>query len=728
MLGRRPGHRASEDSTIRRPGTQSNYVPSYYSTSPPRGNTEKSVSSLGSFAPLSQTYRVPARGSRLRRFWGRTLALILGPLAIAGYFIFIWQYFLTIDGPVKFATFNESWIFYSWFVVGVFGLSMSRYGIIGIEAAMLQDPFWQANSAMSLLMHSGSSWGGAGGWMRCLLGTLRFKKNMAGRLWYTLSLVTMSLFVGLPISGLSFELADGYVQSSEPATVIGRTWSNFHSRELDQAENRSAELWSTGSSVSLPGMGLAYTPSYINRDQFSFLKTVPNSLPVDKGVPELFLAPQADGPIGGEAWGLRLSYNCSVVESKSDFTILDVANTNADRGYSGMSIFNSSESLRLGLVSRNLWAYGEIRSDKGNASTWPGTPGADGSSVTDTEDGYESGLLEYALWQVRLAPSDSSNLRIAIGQNNLTSLGKDVVDFDSSLNPSIPDLGSPWSRNSDGTYEVNESFFTRPVDEHLDGNGKPRMVIPDAADISAANLYLDEVAPPIGVRCRHMSILGTARLDPKTTSFSGFRPVPPSFNSSQIASRTPMFGASPRKFLRKKYFELFTSTNSPTPEGIGAAAFYKSYVTPQMLSQAVLRAYAQDALQLMYDGLPDVNGAYQNANLTSSRKGKVLELGIVPPLIPAIWLSVWAFVCTLLGLAYGFRRRWSAALDGYSLFRLGADFADELRDLTSTGDFEDCERLWDLPGFVGDARKGESVGYISLVLRDGVADTKKLYL
>ena len=728
MLGGRPGRRVSEDSTIRRSVTQSSYAPSYTHTSLPRENTEKSPSSQGSFAPITQAYRVPARGNRLRRFWARTLALVLGPLAIAGYFIFIWRYFLTEDGPVKFATFNESWIFYSWFVVGVFGLSMSRYGIIGIEAAMLQDPFWQAKSAMALLMHSGSSWGGAGGWMRCLLGTLRFKKSMAGRLWYTLSLVTMSLFIGLPISGLTFELADGYVQSSEPATVIGRTWSDFHMRELDQAENRSAKLWSTGSSVSLPGIGLAYTPSYIDRDQLSFLKTVPNSLPLDKGIPELFLAPQADGPIGGEAWGLRLSYNCSVVESKSEFTILNVAKTSAGRFDNGKYIFNSTGSLHVVDSAKNLWAYGEVRADNSNASTWPGTPGADGSSPTDSGDGFESGVLEYALWQIRLAPGDSSRMGIAISPNNLTSFGKDVVDFDSSLNPSIPDLGSPWSRNSDGTYGINESFFTRPVDEHLDGNGSPRMVVPDAAELSDVNLYLAEVAPPIGVRCRHMSVFGTARLDPKTTSFSGFTPAPPYFNGSQIEARTPMFGVSARKVLPKHYFELFTSTNSPTPKGVGPSAFYTSYVTPQILSQAILRAYAQDALQLMYDGLPDVIGAYQNGNLTSSRKGKILELGIMPPLIPAIWLSVWAFVCMLLGLVYGFRRRWSAALDGYSLFRLGADFADELRDLSSTGDFEECERLWDLPGFVGDARRGESVGYISLVSRDGVADTKKLYV
>lgn len=709
-----------KNTSLWRPSTQSSHSSSRYSTTSPRQDTEKSYPSLGIIAT-----ETPARGHRLRRFWGRSLALILAPLIIAGYFIFIWQFFLKQDGPLKYGTFNESYIFYSWFVVGVFGLSVSRYGIIGIEASMLHDPFWRTKNAMQLMMHSGGSWGGAGGWTRCLIGFFHWKKSMAGRLWYLLSLVTMALFVGLPISGLSFELTDGYIQSSEHPTVIGRTWSNFHSRRLNQAQNQSMDLWKTGASVTLPGIGLAYTPPGLDRDQFKFLGSVPNSLPLDRDVPELFLAPQADSPINGEAWGLRLSYNCSVVESASEFTILGTKVDHFSDFYESGSSFNSTNSeIGKNAVSMNLWAYGETRIGPNNSPVW-----ADADKFTasaDSDDVNVSGILEYALWQIRLAPGASTRQGISITSNKRASAGEDVVDFDGSLDPSIPDMGSPWTRDAQGMYVVNDSFFSREINQIFPND--TTTAAPDAADPWKIQSLIDELAAPIGVRCHHMSLFGTAQLDAKTTSFTGFTPVPPVFNESRMTAHTPMFGISASKMLPDHYFDLFTATNAPAPVNEGPSTFYTSYVKPEKLKQAVMRAYAQDALALMYDGLPDVSQGYQHSNLTSSRKGKVLELGIVPPLVPAIWLSLWAFICSLIGLAYGFRRRWSAALDGYTLFRFGADLGGEVRDLSSVGAFEECERLWDLPGFVGDAREGDAVGYISLVRGDEVADKGKLYV
>src|SRR5437667_11346513 len=85
-------------------------------------------------------------------------------------------------------------------------------------------------------------------------------------------------------------------------------------RQPRQTVRRGISVWRTESSVTIPGIGLAYTPPYLRREQFSCLDTVPNSLPLDHGIPELFLAPQANTPVNGKAWGLRLGYNCSVVE------------------------------------------------------------------------------------------------------------------------------------------------------------------------------------------------------------------------------------------------------------------------------------------------------------------------------------------------------------------------------------------------------------------------------
>ncbi|MBE3045341.1 hypothetical protein IMZ48_22880, partial [Candidatus Bathyarchaeota archaeon] len=310
---------AFKDASLWRPSTQSSDAPSFLSTKLPRKESDKSYTTSPLGIIESETF---ATGHRQRRFWSRTISLILAPLVISIYFFYIWQFLLKGDGPVKYGTFDERWIFYSWFVLGVFGLNISRYGILGIEAAMLQEPFWQTRSAMNLFMHSGSTWAGAGGWARCIAGSIHWKRSIAGRLWYLLSFITMALFIGLPISGLALELTDGYIYSSDPPKVVGHTWSDYNLREALQAESRGQEAWRIGSSGSLPGMGLAYTPSHYNRDDLSFLKTVPNSLPLDRGVPEIFLAQQADVPIGGETWGLRLSYNCSIIESASDLQIL----------------------------------------------------------------------------------------------------------------------------------------------------------------------------------------------------------------------------------------------------------------------------------------------------------------------------------------------------------------------------------------------------------------------
>lgn len=756
MIWEQPGHHALGDSNIWRPRTQSTYAPSYYYASPPPTGPTKSFSSLGSYSSSESGNPLPVRGRRLRRFWWRTLALVLAPLTITAYFIFIWQYFLRTDGAVKYGNFNESWIFYSWFAVGVFGLSISRYGIIGVEAAMLQDPFWQTKSAMSLFMHSGATWAGAGGWVRCITESLRWKRSIAGRLWYLLSFITVSLFVGLPISGLSLEITDGYIYSAAAPMTIGRNWSDFHHRDTLQTEFRGFEAWRAGSSVTLPGIGLAYTPPYVQRSKYKFLDTVPNSLPLDHGIPELFLAPQADVPISGEAWGLRLSYNCSIVESASDLTILsqkasipdwtpgaflqyqsledgkDVYyfRTGTREPNNTMYVFNSTATeedidVRQAKRTRNIWAYGELAASRNAPSPWNDFRSGDGSgSSYESNDTFRAGVLEYVLWQVGLA----NNYKPAWGSLSIDEgfhpeiSNVSVVDFDTSLDPSISGLASPFISGSNGSYSVNASYFSDPTNPARD---------PACADIFSTHISakVRVVAEPIGVQCRHMSVLGTAQLDAKTTSFSNFTATPPPlFNGTDMDFRTTLFGGSAEQILAAHYFDIFPSTNSPPPINSATKLYYTSFVKPDMLLQSALRAYAMDAMQLMYDGLPGLNGAYLNPNLTSSRKGKVLELGIMPPLIPAIWLAVWAFVCALLGLGYGFRRRWSSSLDGYSLFRLGADFADEVRDVSSIGAFEECEKLWELPGFVGDARRGESVGYVSLVSRDEAADTGKLYV
>ncbi|EFR03588.1 hypothetical protein MGYG_06582 [Nannizzia gypsea CBS 118893] len=674
----------------------------------------------GSPDPSFTDSNSPARGYPLRRFWFRTSVLLLGPVIIFIYFLMIWLFFFRDTDTVKYRSREGTWVYYSWFVTGVFGLNISRYGLVGVEAAMLQEPFWGPKSAMGLLMHSGSTWAGPGGWMKCIQRAISMERNLAGRLWYVLAVLSLVPLVAFPISGLSMELADGYIASSAPPMVVGREWSNFHRREPDQTKKRGGTVWRTASAV-IPGIGIAYSPPQVDREKFEFLTTLPNSLSFDPGIPELFLGPQATTPIGGKAWGLRLQYNCSMVQSASEFTILSQKSSALKPNNSGVidddsrykpryktlqtpsgatiTFFNSTQAIG----GNNLWAYAEM--------------GVSHDFVSSTYDGsepsFESGepeILEYALWQVRRPCSYD---------------GDDRITFNYTLKPSIAGMGSPIIQNPSGKFERNASFFDWSNGTSTDTKDFVSFV---AYESFQENITL---APPIGVQCRRISDLGTAKLDSRTSTFSEFEKSPsPIWSAAEYEAKQPRFGATAISILLGRYTEIFESTKSPLPYILSNSACYDHFVQPQVLLQSVLQAHAVDALQLMYDGATGLNGGYVNTNLTSSRRGKVLEPGVVPPLVSTLLLGIWATGCIVLGVMYGFRRRWSDTLDGYSLFRFGVGFGEELRNknaLSSTQGLEKSDRLWSLPGMIGDSRMQFDIGHISLVGKDQAVNPSKLY-
>ena len=688
----------------------------------PKENVGESAIQLFSTAPDSSPdpsctdLNAPARGYPLRRFWFPTFVLILGPVIIFIYFLMIWLFFFKDTDTVKYRSRDGTWVYYSWFVVGVFGLNISRYGLVGVEAAMLQVSFWAPKSAMRLLMHSGSTWAGPGGWMKCIQRAVSMEKNLAGRLWYLLAVLSLVPLVGFPISGLSMELADGYIESSAPPMVVGREWSNFHRREPYQTQKRGGTVWKTASAV-IPGIGIAYSPPQVDRENFQFLTTLPNSLSSNPGIPELFLGPQAATPIGGKAWGLRLQYSCSMVQSASDFTILSQKSPALKSNASGMvdgairyktlatpsgatiTFFNSSQSIG----GDNLWAYTEM--------------GVSHDFVSSTYDGseptFESGkpeILEYALWQVRRPCSYD---------------GDDRITFNYTLKPTVAGMGSPIIRTPSGKFERNASFFDWSNDTYTNVKDFVSFV---AYDHFNENITL---APPIGVQCRRISDLGTAKLDSRTSTFSEFEKSPsPIWSAAEYEAKQPRFGATAISILLGRYTEIFESTNSPLPYILSNSACYDHFVQPQVLLQSVLQAHAVDGLQLMYDGATGLNGGYLHTNLTSSRRGKVLEPGVVPPVVSTILLGIWAIGCIVLGVMYGFGRRWSDTLDGYSLFRFGVDFGEELRDknvLSSTQGLEKSNQLWSLPGMIGDSRMQFDIGHISLVGKKQVVNPNKLY-
>ncbi|PGH07838.1 hypothetical protein GX51_01548 [Blastomyces parvus] len=613
-------------------------------------------------------------GYPLQRYWRRSLLLVLVPPAITAYFCLIEWFLITKNAESnQYGHRNALWVYYSWFILGVFGLGISKYGLAGVEASMLQDRHWQVKDAMVLLVHSGQSWSGFSGWMECLQMSIRQRRSVVQRLWYLLSFISLMVTIALPISGLSMELFDGFVQTDDPAMVIGYRKENYEPRTPYQVSQRGRPLLQASAPPRLPGAGVVYTPQYLDRSEYSYLETLPNTLPVNEFAPELFLAPQGQYPVRGSAWGLRLGYNCSAVESASDFTVVGK---------------NQSTIMSFGSSIFNLLTYLEV------------------STAQD-------GIFEFAMWQIRTKASYEDTA---------------PINFNHTINTPIPGLGSPLVKSDNGTYQLNDAFFDMRAPQF----GSPADRFKDAKMEE-----LIELAPPIGVRCTYFSEHGTAVLEPDDSSFHSFVPDPPVPNNhtTSLYSAEP-FGSELLALLiipaDELYDLLFKSTNAPPPEGYSNDSRYAYFLQAKQLLESVIRAFSVEALQLMYDGLLSLEGAYEHETLKASKPGKILGPGTVPSAFPIVLFIIWAVGCLVLGVTYGFTRRWAETLDGYSLFRFGADRVEDIRgrpDLVGcNAELDESDGLKEIPGLVGDSRPGEPVGHIGLVPRRNVADRRKLYM
>ncbi|KLJ05487.1 hypothetical protein EMPG_11021 [Blastomyces silverae] len=647
---------------------------------------------------------------KLERYISRTLAGILVPLAVTGFWVAISLDLLQERDIVAYGSEHEILIYYAWFILAVFGLGLSQYGLAGVEVAMLQHPFWQARNTMVILLHSGYSWAGPAGWFRYISKAITGKHPATHRLWNLLASISLIGSIAIPLSGISMELTGGYVGTAEHPLVSGRNWENFNRRDTGQTASRGGSAWRTAAPVTIPGIGILYTPPYINRGEYLQFAELPNSLPVQEGIPEFFMTAQSTTPINGMAWGLRLSYNCSAVKSASEFKVL-ARKPSLDNVYRGLGAVGRSSSFEgngtvLALKppplapSKNIWGYARIGIDLTKRSIY------DGSEVSafDEEDFQYANVLEYAMWQMRYAPAYADLIK--------------HPQFDDKLEQTIADMYQPFTLASNETFQIDKSFFGEDEEETIKS-------IPHRPPIG--------IADPIGVRCVHTSDLGTAKLDARTSTYTDFKRSPsPPFKEAEIESPASRFGYTTAEILSEEYFQIFNAIMSAPPEVVSNSVYYKRWIKPTALVEAIMRAYAMDALQLMYDGIysTEVGASYIAKNLTSSRRGKVLERGKFNPSIPGTLFVIWSFSSAIIGVAYGFRRRWSETLDGYSLFRFGVDLAHEVgqgSELSSGGGFDKCTKLKELPGLIGDSRPDRDIGHITLVPKQNVAKKDKVY-
>lgn len=706
---------------------------------------------------VDRTFSNPAVGQPLHRFYFRSTVGVLGPIVVSAFFIVIWRIYLVpsnAHGPLAFGPPGAIYVFYSWFIAGVVGLNLSLYGLAGVEAAMLMEPAWNVGDAMRLMMHADRTWSGPGGWLKMLnwiaeKPTFGAQRKFPGHLWFVLAIPSILIFIAWPLSGLCLETTQGFLHGKPVAgsNVTGFAYANFNERLGPDVFIEAAITWKNALDARIPGQGIVYTQEQLDRSQHAFLTKVPNTLPKNAGIPRIFMTAQAERPIEGKAWGLLFQYDCSIVDELSEMTILKDRRSASDNSIlnatSGMKSYYLQNSTSRVIVQnqtdplRGLWASNIHVVVETAYQVWPN------KSVTDLLFG-------------------------ASPQAVSTEITNCYFNKNSSIYGDYPNI------DQERVFEMllwqkvyNTSYGTGPAPQYnlsIDRNITELYGAYDYRDFAydipknKTASYPRQPMTAIGVQCRSSSSVGTADINGVRSTYSNFQrtDTPINVQRNRCANR---FGAEtaasmvpghtdPGTINDEWLSSLFTSTAAPPPfyapytdnsNDVDAGTGYLlqlSYLQASQLCQSILRAYAAYATQLMYNGgqgftaLDGSHVAFLNPNVTSFVPGTVIKQGVLSAELPLALFCLWTLMSTSLCIMYGFRRRWSAILDGHTLFRLGvglkASHRQAIQETSSAADVEECHILNNVPGLVGDVEPDSAVGRIGLVM-DSAADRRRLY-
>ncbi|KAK6501413.1 hypothetical protein TWF481_009253 [Arthrobotrys musiformis] len=676
--------------------------------SPPPNKTHHSIYNIQeASASRRKTANVPDFGFPLPRFIVRGIVSIAIPIALVVYYFLTWWRWLRFpEGS------SEVWqrtgildnvniVNYSWFVIATFALNLGTYSVAGSVAAMVMRKRWAPKNFRRLIILAGNTFQDPAGWFNALVKLIRkrrlYKRN--GALWDILAFFSIIGFAAWPMTGLTMQTEDGFSISrrykGEQVLVVGRNHSSINGRDGVLTTSRVTTFWSSGFSPQLPLRKQFYvTPGSSIQLNVS---TSENTLP-DDASESIFLAPQSTGPIIGSVFGLAIRYNCSVVNSTSQFTVLSRRNDTFDLDFnstvSGYMLPDRSPILLRGESNGlNL-----IRNVNGSLELGTSMSAYDLTDPTDSEDiGYASlyapypGLnstvvLELALWQ-SISPIESYG-RI-------------------SVNP--------------------ENFNFRDAEN-------------DIPELRNSSRYPGQKA--VGVRCEASSAIGTAFINGVDGTYTDFKQLNATIRNGGGIKRFE--SGIPHMILQTPYIplgfqfpnnvdwfsalyssiEMSSLTTNAFGDFLGAAP---SVLQAEDLKRAVLRAYKTHAVHIMYDGLADPTFAWRLENVTIGTQAMILTRGVVPPEIVLGMLIAWALSIVILSLAYQFRRRWTETLDGYTIFRFGVDRPDDVVPEMLAGEFDNAAVLERLPGMVGDLEPDKDVGYIGLVRGGQEADWGKRY-
>lgn len=663
---------------------------------------------------------------KFQRHIRRSLLNTLGPVAVTGFYLFIVLEYLSrpsLNNISPSRVIDGKGVFYAFFILSVFVLEWAKSGLAGFEAWALMQPRFAPANANQLMWHADRAWGSVSGWWKASLVSMHFLRHRKRKreqwqgpsgLWFYLASCSLIFFVAVPLAGLSMEPGPSVKLGERQVAIIGSNQSTFDTQQSVSIAQSADGRWRQGNPTTPQGETILYAPEAIRNASRVFLedeaRSIYNSQPQNdngKGPNITFFSGPAVGErVHGDAWGLLANIPCVPVNPFTGLRLLNV--TSVDDWTAKISdghIVNASEWRSFTQIASSYTLHAD-------SSSWHITPGFGVNySYVMTSDRDISNML-----------SDYS----------------DDIPVSPVPRPEIPIQGSVemvlWQ-----SINTAQGFSADQDQEWFN--------MKDNAMVVASGDYLG-----YGLQCSVYSSVGTASLSPITNTFSDFRPQQAAYGNTFLswdavqnlgvyAIQTLVYAAFTSAGVNWQGYDqsshlcttetIFSTCNGwfganiatngrpmripisggdPNKNNTESSGFIIQYpaISPKRMALAMHKLFGEVAIALMATG----PGNWTDPALKGLDPITDIVPGVLPYQLVMALLALWTLLTVLPQLLIPssfFGRRWASVLDGFAMFRFGAEWKDAVHELRG-GDLSSHETssLRHVPGMVGDLESGRS--------------------
>jgi len=658
------------------------------------------------------------------------------------------QYFQrpAVNGVIPSRPLDANTVFFAWLILSIFVLDWAKSGIAGFEAAALMTPRLAPTDARQLMWHADRAWGSVSSWCKVVVISVEYAcKKLTrrrgapvewtgpGPLWFYLAFSSILFYVTVPLSGLSMDPENALRLGNRPVILTGINQTTFDGRASNDLAEQMDGRWRQGTPTTPHGPAVFYAPegtpdasnTYFEDiiQSIYYKQQINSSLSADESRVTFFTGPEVTERAYGTAWGFLTNLSCTPVHPYKGLELLQIKEINNWTAKPGFT-----SSLTYG---PNLTTFLQAQLFVGDEAVW-----FDMSEVIGLKYQY-----------VMAANSDVSTAT-SLYTNGATLPVNGTLEM------------AMWQ-----SYDGSSSFGPDETFRNMSSN--PIVV-------SSVSIYDNQTYLGYGIRCKASTTTGRAELSAMTNTFSSFQQEAPDSGKSHFSSlialstgvaglHTLVYSAFTTKALVLLGPPKCKSDASASCNGwVGANKATRAVpiprndnmevrlptLSPARMALGLSKLFGEGAVAMMAIGpgnWTSVPNATSDLGLFALEPANDIVPGRVSYGVVIALLTIWALVTVLPQLwpAFLYGRRWGEVLDGFAMFRLGAEWKGAVNELESDEFWSSgATSLRKVPGMIGDMKprdgdgklrdgiddvRGGNIGFVGLSHHKAEADTRRVY-